>query len=129
MDLAHRLRFKKSKCYSTEVIRVLIHQSMASLFYLYKPCSWDFLRNYNGIGRWYGNIIGSRNNQRGIGYSWEQVACAFPIGYCLKLEKSTTLTFSLTVSDSFGQISKPNDVTITVKNSGSILSSTKPSVN
>lgn len=33
-------------------------------------------------------------------------------------QKSTLLTFSLTVSDSFGQISKPNDVTITVKNFG-----------
>jgi len=63
------------------------------------------------------------------GYSWTQTSgpgvqfqnagTATPTFIAQILpQKSTPLTFSLTVSDSFGQISKSNDVTITVKNSG-----------
>jgi hypothetical protein len=62
------------------------------------------------------------------GYSWSQTAGpgvqlqnagtatpTFIAPILPQSQKSTPLTFSLTVSDSFGQISKPNDVTITVK--------------
>jgi K319-like protein len=66
------------------------------------------------------------------GYSWSQTAGpsvqlqntgtatpTFVAPILPQSQKSTPLTFSLTVSDSFGQISKPNGVTVTVKNSAS----------
>lgn len=77
---------------------------------------------------------GSTANMPGAsitGYSWSQTAGlgvqlqnagtvtpTFIAPILPQSQKSTPLTFSLTVSDSLGQISRPNDVTITVKNSG-----------